>query len=241
MNKCLRCGHDWVSRVEKPDACPRCKSYAWNKAKGKSAPKDKPVEQETQKKKSHPLKNPKAPTESPTEAVGMSNSFSQDFADRIVKIREKFNTQESELGAVAFVTAHKMDSNHKAILSALDKFIRLGHGIDPKKVKHYLDGELLRVNGNCSEQEHTAKAAEDKVTREEKPIAQAPLPEVKKIKCSGCGKLVITAFIAGNQCFHCTPRSVFECPNCRRLVGRNLIDSEHGFCHHCKPGNQIDE
>ena len=36
MNKCLRpqCGHEWISRVEKPECCPRCKSYDWDKAKG---------------------------------------------------------------------------------------------------------------------------------------------------------------------------------------------------------------
>ena len=35
MNNCLRCGHEWISRVEKPTACPRCKSYKW------CVPKDK--------------------------------------------------------------------------------------------------------------------------------------------------------------------------------------------------------
>jgi Zn finger protein HypA/HybF involved in hydrogenase expression len=28
--KCLRCGNRWVSRVERPKACPRCKRYDWN-------------------------------------------------------------------------------------------------------------------------------------------------------------------------------------------------------------------
>lgn len=27
--KCLRCKHQWVSRVEKPKCCPNCKSYKW--------------------------------------------------------------------------------------------------------------------------------------------------------------------------------------------------------------------
>ena len=36
MNKCLRpqCGHEWISRVERPECCPRCKRYDWDKAKG---------------------------------------------------------------------------------------------------------------------------------------------------------------------------------------------------------------
>lgn len=27
---CLRCSHQWTSRVEKPVECPRCKSHHWN-------------------------------------------------------------------------------------------------------------------------------------------------------------------------------------------------------------------
>lgn len=29
MNNCLVCGHTWESRVERPVACPCCKSYKW--------------------------------------------------------------------------------------------------------------------------------------------------------------------------------------------------------------------
>lgn len=29
--KCLRCGFEWIPRTETPKACPRCKSYDWNK------------------------------------------------------------------------------------------------------------------------------------------------------------------------------------------------------------------
>ena len=28
---CLRCGHGWVSSVERPSQCPRCRSRRWNK------------------------------------------------------------------------------------------------------------------------------------------------------------------------------------------------------------------
>ena len=28
--KCLRCGHDWVQRVENPKHCPKCISPYWN-------------------------------------------------------------------------------------------------------------------------------------------------------------------------------------------------------------------
>lgn len=32
--KCGKCGHGWVARsVSKPLACPKCKSYAWDKPK----------------------------------------------------------------------------------------------------------------------------------------------------------------------------------------------------------------
>jgi len=31
---CERCGHDWVPRRdEKPNLCPKCKSYVWYKKK----------------------------------------------------------------------------------------------------------------------------------------------------------------------------------------------------------------
>jgi len=29
--KCLRCGHEWIKRVDhNPRACPRCKNPKWN-------------------------------------------------------------------------------------------------------------------------------------------------------------------------------------------------------------------
>ena len=31
--ECKRCGHKWLSRAEKPRACPNCKRYDWNKEK----------------------------------------------------------------------------------------------------------------------------------------------------------------------------------------------------------------
>jgi DNA-directed RNA polymerase subunit RPC12/RpoP len=37
--KCLRCGHHWESRTDKPKACPRCKSYKFDV---KPTPKMKP-------------------------------------------------------------------------------------------------------------------------------------------------------------------------------------------------------
>jgi predicted Zn-ribbon and HTH transcriptional regulator len=33
VNVCKRCGHEWVSRVENPRQCPKCKSYDWNEDK----------------------------------------------------------------------------------------------------------------------------------------------------------------------------------------------------------------
>ena len=35
-NKCLKCNHEWVARVEKVKQCPKCKSYDWNKKVGES-------------------------------------------------------------------------------------------------------------------------------------------------------------------------------------------------------------
>lgn len=29
--KCLRCGYEWLPRVEHIKRCPKCKSYLWNK------------------------------------------------------------------------------------------------------------------------------------------------------------------------------------------------------------------
>jgi len=28
---CKRCGYSWDARIEEPVACPRCKSYDWDK------------------------------------------------------------------------------------------------------------------------------------------------------------------------------------------------------------------
>ena len=29
--KCLRCGHEWPSKQERPRVCPKCKSPYWDK------------------------------------------------------------------------------------------------------------------------------------------------------------------------------------------------------------------
>jgi DNA-directed RNA polymerase subunit RPC12/RpoP len=31
--KCKKCGHEWVPRISKPKACPRCNSRTWEKEK----------------------------------------------------------------------------------------------------------------------------------------------------------------------------------------------------------------
>jgi len=34
-NKCLRCGHEWISRIEtRAKSCPACKSFRWSIPKG---------------------------------------------------------------------------------------------------------------------------------------------------------------------------------------------------------------
>jgi predicted nucleic acid-binding Zn-ribbon protein len=36
IHKCLRCGHEWPSRLERlPKQCPKCRSPYWNKKKWK--------------------------------------------------------------------------------------------------------------------------------------------------------------------------------------------------------------
>ncbi len=34
MNKCNKCGYEWVARTENPRECPECKSRDWDKNKG---------------------------------------------------------------------------------------------------------------------------------------------------------------------------------------------------------------
>lgn len=31
--KCLRCGHEWVARIDKPRYCPGCRSIYWDVAR----------------------------------------------------------------------------------------------------------------------------------------------------------------------------------------------------------------
>lgn len=31
INKCKKCGYEWIGRIENPKACPECKSRTWNK------------------------------------------------------------------------------------------------------------------------------------------------------------------------------------------------------------------
>ena len=31
---CLRCGHEWASKMDKPHICPKCKSPYWHTPKG---------------------------------------------------------------------------------------------------------------------------------------------------------------------------------------------------------------
>ncbi len=28
---CLRCGHDWIPRTERPETCPKCHSAYWHR------------------------------------------------------------------------------------------------------------------------------------------------------------------------------------------------------------------
>jgi len=35
VNTCSLCKHEWISRVEKPKTCPRCKRYEWESPKEK--------------------------------------------------------------------------------------------------------------------------------------------------------------------------------------------------------------
>ena len=33
-NKCKKCKHEWIGRVENPKECPECKRRDWNKKEG---------------------------------------------------------------------------------------------------------------------------------------------------------------------------------------------------------------
>lgn len=35
--KCGRCQHEWISRVETPVACPKCRSIFWNRERVRPA------------------------------------------------------------------------------------------------------------------------------------------------------------------------------------------------------------
>ena len=35
--KCKKCGYEWITRVDNPKACPKCKSYDWDKEQLKEA------------------------------------------------------------------------------------------------------------------------------------------------------------------------------------------------------------
>lgn len=37
--KCLRCGHEWIPRVEEVRLCPKCKSVYWDREKKKKKEK----------------------------------------------------------------------------------------------------------------------------------------------------------------------------------------------------------
>lgn len=37
---CQKCLYEWVTRKENPKACPRCKSYNWNRHKKKEVDKN---------------------------------------------------------------------------------------------------------------------------------------------------------------------------------------------------------
>lgn len=36
IEKCLRCGHEWTRRTEKPGKCPKCTSRIWFKSRTKA-------------------------------------------------------------------------------------------------------------------------------------------------------------------------------------------------------------
>ena len=38
MNKCLKCGYEWIGRTGHPRACPNCKRYDWDKIANASLP-----------------------------------------------------------------------------------------------------------------------------------------------------------------------------------------------------------
>ena len=41
--KCLRCGHEWKSILDRPKTCPRCKRYDWDPSPGPRRERREPV------------------------------------------------------------------------------------------------------------------------------------------------------------------------------------------------------
>ncbi len=89
------------------------------------------------------------------------------FKDHIANIKEKYNDPKIEAQVVLFITARQRDSNHNAILYCLDEFVKYGDGVEPQKVKNYLDGILLRVNGNFNETEYAKESEGKKIGKTE--------------------------------------------------------------------------
>ena len=48
-NKCLRCGHEWIKRVENPVFCPACRSPYWNRERIRKCGSEEPEMAEEKK------------------------------------------------------------------------------------------------------------------------------------------------------------------------------------------------
>lgn len=177
------------------------------------------------------------------------STFSQDFADRIIIIREKFKSPSIEAAVVLFVTAHSKNAPLEEMIYCLDQFIKYGHGIDTLKIKIYLEKILLKRVQNRNEAEYLKEHKDDKGTKEGDKAAMEnlgsilkhmaaselkPIPE--KSLCLKCNNSYLPSLMENGTCCFCNPGVVtIQCPQCTRTVGKNILDRTTGVCIHCKP------
>ncbi|MGO9138358.1 MAG: hypothetical protein ACLP9S_18590 [Syntrophales bacterium] len=207
------------------------------------------------------------PVEKSPQEEKPADTLTQSFAEVTNKIRQKFEDQEIEAQVLLFINAHVKDANHDAILYCLNALLKSKKPVPhPKiyleKIFDRVNGNfneadhVKKANENIIPKDESAAAMKsigasikkkfDKATpelsallpNESNEMKEPVIIERKKSRCSHCGKEWIVELIENGICFFCNPKvGLVICPSCSRKVGKNLIDSEHGFCHHCKPGN----
>ena len=140
------------------------------------------------------------------------------------RIREKYPDQSDYNNIVLFVQNNKNGANENTLLRCLEQLSELKTVDDPGAYLESIFSTIKKIG--------TADA-NPKFNGEQKPIAPAPLPELKKGECPTCGKTIVDILITGKQCFYCMPGPIIKCPGCHRTVGKGLVDVARGQCVHC--------